>query len=108
MQFSEIDSFVFIFSVVYIKEYFQDCNLTPLQGLLPCKPVLVAYVIAHIVISSSETMFCCSFGLFWRVCHIGTGGVCLLTVALTIYLTEENLVQFVRKQLFSRLRKKVE
>ena len=105
---SVLNSFIFPFSVIYIKEYFHDTNLTPLKGLLPSKPVLVAYVIAYIITSSSETMFCCSYGWFWRLCHIATGGLCLLAVAFTIYLTEENLVQFVKKQLFSKLRTKVE
>ena len=101
-------TFFYFFSLIYIKEYFHDTNLTPLNGLVPSKPVLLAYVIAFILTSSSETMFCCSYGWFWRLCHIATGGVCLLAVALTIYTTEVNLVHFVKKQLLSKLRKKVE
>ncbi|XP_028408270.1 protein RFT1 homolog [Dendronephthya gigantea] len=97
-----------IHSLIYIQEYFCDTSLRPLQGFLPSKPVLLAYIIACIFTLWSDSMFCCSYGWFWRLCHIATGGLCGLAVILTIYLTEENLVQFVKKQLFSKLHTKVE
>ena len=105
---TKICKFCLIFSIIYIQGYFRDTSLRPLQGLLPSKAVLVGYFLSYIVTSSSETMFCCTYGWLWRLCHIATGGLCLLALAFTIYVTEEKLVQFVKKQLFSKLRTKLE
>ena len=95
-------------SVIYILDYFKETGLRPLQGLLPSKPVLLAYFFSFVVTSISEKFFCCSYGWFWRLVHMSIGAVCLLIVTSMIYLTETNLVQFLRKQLFYKLRRKVE
>jgi len=52
-------------------------------------------------------MFCCDGGWLLRLVHVAVGAVCLLSVVITIFLTETKLVQFVKTQLLPKYSKKL-
>ncbi|XP_046845963.1 protein RFT1 homolog [Xenia sp. Carnegie-2017] len=92
-------------SIIYINKYFLGTNHTPLKALQLSKPVVLSYAFSFIVTYISESFFCCSYGWFWRFCHVAVGGICLLIVAFTVYRSEEKLVQFVKERFFTKTAK---
>uniref|UniRef100_A0A8C2K4L2 Protein RFT1 homolog n=1 Tax=Cyprinus carpio TaxID=7962 RepID=A0A8C2K4L2_CYPCA len=80
-------------SIVYIHRYFLKSEYTPLWGLRPHSAVIIS-------------MLCCDGGWLLRLVHVAVGGVCLMGVVITVFLTETKLVQFVRTQLLPKYSKK--
>ncbi|XP_041638979.1 protein RFT1 homolog isoform X1 [Cheilinus undulatus] len=93
-------------SVLYIHHYFKESQWKPLRGLLPSPLLLLALAVSTVVTALSEGLFCCDGGWLLRLVHISVGAACLLIVFITVLLTENSLVQFVRTQLLPRYRKK--
>ena len=83
-------------SLVFIRNYFKSTpHLTPLDGLLPSPWVAFLYAASWMITAVSERTFCCGWGWTYRILHVSIGGVCLLTVAVAVFLTEAKLVNFV-------------
>ncbi|XP_060078997.1 protein RFT1 homolog [Ylistrum balloti] len=82
-------------SVFFIHEYYQGSTYRPLLGLLPSKSLLLSLAISFVITVTSEITFCCDAGIYYRLLHIGIGGVCFIAVIGTILLTEAELVSFV-------------
>ncbi|XP_056130858.1 protein RFT1 homolog [Lampris incognitus] len=93
-------------SLFYIRRYFHSSPWKPLRGLLPSRVLLLVLVLSAVVTAFSEGMLCCDSGWMLKLVHICVGGVCLLSVLVTVLLTETQLVQFVRTQLLPHYRKK--
>ncbi|XP_071375133.1 man(5)GlcNAc(2)-PP-dolichol translocation protein RFT1 [Centroberyx affinis] len=93
-------------SLLYIHRYFQSSPWKPLRGLLPSPVLLLALALSAIVTALSEGVFCCDSGWLLRLAHIAVGAVCLLSVLVTVLLTETQLIRFVRTQLLPQYRKK--
>ncbi|XP_056316269.1 protein RFT1 homolog [Danio aesculapii] len=93
-------------SIVYIRQYFLQSEHRPLWGLRPHSAVLVALGVSAVVTAFSESVFCCDDGWLLRLFHVAIGAVCLLTVVITVFLTETRLVQFVKTQLLPKYNKK--
>ena len=70
---------------------------------------LARYTFAFIfMFSIFQTVFCCDKGILYRLVHIGVGGLCLLVVLLTIYLTESSMITFIKEQYKKTRHKKAE
>lgn len=48
-------------------------------------------------------MFCCEFGVVYRLLHIAVGAVCLIVVGVAILLTEHKLCLFLINRLPSKV-----
>lgn len=94
-------------SIVYIRQYFLQSEHRPLWGLRPHSAVLVALGVSAVITAFSESVFCCDGGWLLRLFHVAVGAVCLLTVVITVFLTETRLVQFVKTQLLPKYNKKL-
>ncbi|PFX33256.1 Protein RFT1-like [Stylophora pistillata] len=96
-------------SLVFIYNYFKSApHLKPLQGLFPSTLVLIAFAFSWGITAMSEAKLCCEHGWFYRILHIGIGGVCLLTVAVFVFLKEKTLVNFMLEHWLGRMKKKEE
>lgn len=84
-------------SVYFIHHYFEGSRYSPLIGLLPSQSLLASLAVSLVVTATSEMVFCCDAGVLYRVIHIGIGAVCFLGVLSTIYITEKDLLSFVRE-----------
>ena len=70
--------------------------------------VLSAFAMSWVITAISETRLCCNRGWYYRILHIGIGGVCLLTVAALIYIKEKTLVNFMLEHWLGIRKKKEE
>uniref|UniRef100_A0A3B3BVC2 Protein RFT1 homolog n=1 Tax=Oryzias melastigma TaxID=30732 RepID=A0A3B3BVC2_ORYME len=95
-----------VHSLRYIRRYFHTSHWTPLRGLLPSPPLLLALAVSAAVTAGSEAVFCCDGGWSLRLLHIAVGGVCLLLVLSVTALSEKQLLLFIRTHLLSQYRKK--
>ncbi|XP_012691497.1 protein RFT1 homolog isoform X2 [Clupea harengus] len=94
-------------SLVYMRHYFQLSEYTPLAGLRPHPALLASLAASYALTTVSESVFCCDGGwLLWLV-HVAVGGVCLLGVIATAFVTETRLVEFIKSQLLPRYSKKL-
>lgn len=93
-----------IHSIYFTRNYFQDSPYQPLRGLLPSGPVIGVFILIWLVTNYSESLLCCDQGWTYRILHIAVGGICLLLVAITVLLTEQDLVTFVSDQWKTRRR----
>ncbi|KAJ8308955.1 hypothetical protein KUTeg_013829 [Tegillarca granosa] len=95
-------------SIYFISTFYKGSNYRPLRGLVPSPLVVTSLVISFIVTSISEMFFCCSYGAVYRLLHIAVGGLCLLVVLVTIFVSEKDLINFVKEQYNSRHKAKAE
>lgn len=95
-------------SIFFISTFYKGSNYRPLRGLVPSPLVVTSLVISFIVTSISEMFFCCSYGAVYRLLHIAVGGLCLLVVLVTIFVSEKDLINFVKEQYNSRHKAKAE
>ena len=100
---------LFFFSLIFIHNYFKSTpHLKPLQGLVPSPLVLLAFGTSWAVTAISEAHLCCNHGWYYRIVHIGIGGVCLLAVAACAYIKEKTLLNFMLEHWLGRRKKKEE
>ncbi|XP_033104445.1 protein RFT1 homolog [Anneissia japonica] len=87
-----------IHSLYFINNFYKGSSYSPLSGLVPKLPVLLVYLFAGVTTIFSEVTFCCDRGIYFRLIHIFIGGLCLLAVLVTIFLTEKKLISFILDQ----------
>ncbi|KAJ7391849.1 Oligosaccharide translocation protein rft1 [Desmophyllum pertusum] len=96
-------------SLIFIHNYFKSApHLKPLRGLVPSPLVLLSFAVSWVITVTSEARLCCSHGWFYRILHIGIGGVCLLVVAALVYIKEKTLVNFMLEHWLGRRKRKEE
>lgn len=96
-----------IHSVYYITRWYHLAHISnPLKGLAPSPVVIVTYIGAFLVTVVSETNFCCSQGISYRLVHIAVGACGLFAVLCSIYISEHRLILFIRDQIESRKKAK--
>lgn len=101
--------YLLFFSLIFIYNYYKSApHLKPLQGLFPSPLVLIAFALSWGITATSEAKLCCEHGWYYRILHIGIGGVCLLTVAVFVFLKEKTLVNFMLEHWLGRIKKKEE
>ena len=101
--------FFLFFSILFIHNYFKSTSqLKPLQGLVPSPLVLVAFGISWAITVISEVHLCCNHGWYYRILHIGIGGICLLVVTAFVFIKEKTLVNFMLEHWLGRRKKKEE
>ena len=81
-------------------------HLKPLRGLVPSPLVLFAFAVSWVITATSEARLCCDQGWYYRILHIGVGGVCLLIVAILVYIKEKTLVNFMLEHWLGLQKKK--
>lgn len=98
---------LFYCSLIFIHYYFKSMpHLEPLRGLVPSPLVLLAFAVSWVITATSEARLCCDLGWYYRILHIGVGGVCLLIVAILVYIKEKTLVNFMLEHWLGLQKKK--
>jgi len=87
-----------IHSSLFIRQYFKSSILNPLYGIFPTRMVMFSLVLSFITTSWSEQVFCCNVGWLRRFIHIGIGGFCLLLVFISVWVSDAELVTFLKEQ----------
>ncbi|RDD47181.1 Protein RFT1-like protein [Trichoplax sp. H2] len=86
-------------SIWFIWKYFRSTPYKPLTGLLLSPFVVIMYAIALSVTWYSEVTFGGTNNLN-DILHLGIGGVNFILVILIIYVKEEKLMLYIKKQYF--------
>lgn len=87
-----------IHSVYYIHLYYEETEERPLWGMLPYRPVILAYGASFLATFSSMRLFCCKLGWMPTLAHLVIGGLCFLITLAVIYFTEQPLINFFHQQ----------
>ena len=93
------------FSAIFIEDFFTGSSLRPMKGIIPSTTVAASFVVSFVVTVASERAFCCDIGWVNRFIHIGIGAVCLLCVLVSVLLTENEFVLFLKEQWTGRRKK---
>ncbi|XP_013387167.1 protein RFT1 homolog [Lingula anatina] len=87
-----------IHSVYFINLYYKGSEFHPLRGILPSAPVMISLTASLLITALSEQLLCCDKGNLYRLVHFGIGVVCGLSVLGSIYLSEKQLLIFIKEQ----------
>ncbi|XP_013404396.1 protein RFT1 homolog [Lingula anatina] len=87
-----------IHSVYFINLYYEGSEFHPLRGILPSAPVMISLTASLLITALSEQLLCCDKGNLYRLVHFGIGVVCGLSVLGSIYLSEKQLLIFIKEQ----------
>lgn len=82
--------------------------MKPLRGIIPSFWVAIAYGVSWVITFTSERAFCCDRGWLYRLVHIGIGAICLLSVAIVVFVMETRFVDFMAEHWLGKVRKKKE
>lgn len=86
-------------SLRFIHHYYCQSPHRPLAGLFLSPILLGAFAFSGGVTAISEVFLCCERGWPARLAHITVGAFCLVLTLGTAFLTETQLVHFLRTQL---------
>ena len=67
--------------------------------------VSFSLIMSFVITALSERAICCDSGWLYRFIHIGIGGLCLLSVLLSILLADVELVSFLKEQWTGKISK---
>ena len=91
---------LFIFSALFIRDFFSESKYRPLKAIVPSTQVGILLLFSLLITAISEQKLC-SPRWIDRLMHAGVGGVCLLGVLIAVYFTEHELIGFT-KELFKK------
>ncbi|KAM8758340.1 man(5)GlcNAc(2)-PP-dolichol translocation protein RFT1 isoform 1-T1 [Rhynchonycteris naso] len=86
-------------SLCFIHRYYRDSPYRPLAGLQLSPVLLGAFALSGGVTCVSEVFLCCEQGWLARLAHVAVGAFCLGATLGTVFLTETQLIHFLRTQL---------
>ncbi|CAL8098731.1 unnamed protein product [Calicophoron daubneyi] len=79
-----------------------DPSFSLLRLMIPSGKETVALFASLAVTLISEQRFCCSFGLYWTLVHIGITALALCVVLVLMFFEERGLINTLRTEVFKR------
>ncbi|GFN98471.1 protein rft1 homolog [Plakobranchus ocellatus] len=84
-------------SIYFIERYFESSGLTPLRQAVISVPVVLSLLVSFIITATSEH-FLCSQSVVFQLIHVVITAACLLAVLAIVYVSEHNMVSFMKEQ----------
>jgi len=64
--------------------------------MFPSNITIIAFFVSFLAMVASEGVLCCNRGYLFSLIHVAVGCICLLGVLVSVYFTEQKIVNFIK------------